>query len=146
MIWTPTNPALLKVKWIFTEVRTIKIAHFFLMSGSDVCIRQGQKGFSKNVQRKPKQKPKRRGQRKLIHDYDLISHRDTEPTLAILKMQEKENVSGEHEPSNSSTGSQAAEKFPDQVCCPLRVRHSLILLVCCKNMLQFEWTPTDFFS
>lgn len=34
---------------------------------------------------------------------------------------------------------QAAERFPDQVCCPLSVRHSLILLVWCTNMLQFEW-------
>lgn len=125
--------------------KNYKNCTLFLISGSDVCLRQGQKGFSKNVQRKPKQKPKRRGQRKLIHDYALISHRDTELTPAILKMQEQENVSGQHEPSHSSTGSQAAERFPDQVCRPLRVRHSLILLVCCKNMLQFEWTPTDFF-
>lgn len=37
---------------------------------------------------------------------------------------------------------QAAERFPDQVCCPLTVRHSLILLVWAQICSNFEWLQT----
>lgn len=106
-------------------------------------------GFSKYLRKR-----KRLGQRKLIlvalrtdnnaltfqHDYPAASHhcKDSSKTMSavnskLLTVLQEVNLH------------RGAERFPDEVCCPLHVRHFLILLVCCRNVVKFEWAPTDFF-
>lgn len=145
---TSITPALLKVKWIFTLVKLQKL-HAFLVSGSDICLWEGHR-----VSQKYLRKRKRLGQRKLIlvalrtnnnaltfqHDYPAASHhcKDSSKTMSavnskLLTVLQEVNLH------------RGAERFPDEVCCPLHVRHFLILLVCCRNVVKFEWAPTDFF-
>lgn len=129
MILTPINPALLKVKWIFTLVKNYKNYTFSLWVAHTVVYEKAMrflKMFREN---------KKDGQRKLIlaalftiqiDNYALTFHRDAQRTLATLKthwvskcQQSTQSCSVLQEVNLH----QVAERFPDDVCCPLHKRH-----------------------
>lgn len=147
------KPCTVKSKMDIYRGKNYKNYTLFLMSGSDVCLWQGQKRFSQKKcwkKTKKKQTERRRGQRKAYLS-SFVYHSSTQlcsdfppwrlspssrwqsrrmsavNTTSLLTVLQEVNLH------------QAAERFPDQVCCPLSVRHYLILLVWCTNMLQFEW-------
>lgn len=155
------KPCTVKSKMDIYRGKNYKNYTLFLMSGSDVCLWQGQKRFPrKNAERNPKQKQKEDGDRgKLIlaalftiaaHNYALTFHRDTGPTLAILKMAEQEDVSSQHdEPSHSSTGSQSTSscrEVPWSGLLPTECKAFFDSLGLMHKYAPIWVAPTNFFS
>lgn len=84
------------------------------------------------------------------HNYALTFHRDTGPTLAILKMAEQEDVSSQHdEPSHSSTGSQSTSscrEVPWSGLLPTECKAFFDSLGLMHKYAPIWVAPTNFFS
>lgn len=153
MMLTPINPALLKVEWIFTMVRTIKMTHFPCKWLRHLSMRRPW-GFSKIFKENKKIGTEKANLSSLVYhsDRQLCSYFPPwcpVDSHSFQKTLKSENVGSQLKASHSSTGSQSTpscREVPWWGLLPTARKAILILLVCCRKMLQFVWAPTDFFS
>lgn len=157
------KPCTVKSKMDIYKGKNYKNYTFFLMSGSDACLWQGQNRFSRKKCRKknPKQNMKEDGGQRKAYLSSFVNHSSAQLCSHILpwhradSRRPRDGRAGGCQQSTRRACSQFYRKSiyiklqrgsPIRFCCPLSVRHSLILLFWCTNTVQIWVAPTNFFS